>query len=130
MQLVQRLVEKGLLAEADVARVHEAQAATPTKPIHEILIEKGFAKEDAVLPILADEFGMELVDLTKVTIAQETLDAMPAKMVHRHSLMPLARENGTLVVATGDPFDVYALDELSTLTGFLIQPVLASPREL
>src|SRR5262249_54573991 len=38
--------------------------------------------------------------------------------------------NGTLVVATGDPFDVYSLDELQTLTGLQIQPVLASPREI
>ena len=44
--------------------------------------------------------------------------------------MPLSRENGTLVVATGDPFDVYALDELQTLTGLHVQPVLASPREI
>jgi general secretion pathway protein E/type IV pilus assembly protein PilB len=44
--------------------------------------------------------------------------------------MPLSRNNGTLVVATGDPFDVYALDELQTLTGLQVQSVLASPREI
>jgi general secretion pathway protein E/type IV pilus assembly protein PilB len=44
--------------------------------------------------------------------------------------MPLSRQNGTLIVATGDPFDVYALDELQTLTGLQVQPVLASPREI
>ena len=55
---------------------------------------------------------------------------MPLKLVHRRNLMPLSRNNGTLVVATGDPFDVYALDELQTLTGLHIQPVLASPREI
>ena len=44
--------------------------------------------------------------------------------------MPLSRHNGTLVVATGDPFDVYALDELQTLTGLHVHPVLASPREI
>ena len=42
---------------------------------------------------------------------------MPQKLVHRKNLMPIARNNGTLVVATGDPFDAYALDELQTLTG-------------
>ena len=35
-----------------------------------------------------------------------------------------------LTVATADPFDVYALDELQTLTGLHVQPVLASPREI
>jgi general secretion pathway protein E/type IV pilus assembly protein PilB len=130
MQLLQRLLEKGLLAEGDVARVNEARAAVPDKPLHELLIEKGFVKEDHVLAALADEFGMELVDLTNVTVEPETLEAMPLKLVHRRTLMPLSRNNGTLVVATGDPFDVYALDELQTLTGLHVQSVLASPREI
>jgi general secretion pathway protein E/type IV pilus assembly protein PilB len=130
MQLTKQLVQKGLLREADLPRVAEAQAAAPTRPLHELLIERGFVKEEDVLPALAEEFGMDLVDLTKVTVEPETLKAMPLKLVHRRNLMPLARENGTLVVATGDPFDVNALDELQTLTGLHVQPVLASPREI
>src|SRR5262249_43978083 len=60
----------------------------------------------------------------------DVLQSMPLKLVHRRTIMPLKRENGTLVVATGDPFDVYALDELAMLTGLQVQPVLASPREI
>jgi type II secretion system protein E len=130
MQLAQRLVKQGVIAEADLARINEIQAASPAKPLHEILIDNGFAKEDAVLAALAREFGMELVDLTKITVEPEILNAMPLKLVHRRSLMPLARNNGTLTVAIGNPFDVYALDELQTLTGLQILPVLASPREI
>src|SRR6516225_4865796 len=130
MHLAQRLVKKGLLPVAELPRVSEAQAAAPSQPLHELLIEKGFVKEEPVLAALAEEFGMDLVDLTKVTVEPETLKAMPLKLVHRRTLMPLSRDNGTLVVATGDPFDVYALDELQTLTGLQVQPVLASPREI
>jgi len=131
MQLLQRLLDQGVLTEADVPRLDEARAAAPPdKPLHELIIEKGFAKEEVVLTALAEEFGMELVDLTNVTVEPETLLAMPLKLVHRRTLMPLSRNNGTLVVATGDPFDVYALDELQTLTGLHVQSVLASPREI
>jgi general secretion pathway protein E/type IV pilus assembly protein PilB len=130
MQLAQRLVRRGSLKPDDLARVAEIHASTPSKPLHELLIERGFAKEDEVLAALAEEFGMELVDLSAVKVEPETLQAMPMKLVHRRSLMPLSRHNGTLVVATGDPFDVYALDELAMLTGMQIHPVLASPREI
>jgi general secretion pathway protein E/type IV pilus assembly protein PilB len=129
-QLIESLVSRGVITEADVDRIDAAVAATPTKPLHELIIEKGFAREDQVLPVVAAELGMDLVDLTNRTVDPETLKAMPLKLVHRHSLMPLSRENGTLVVATGDPFDVYSLDELQTLTGLQIVPVLASPREI
>jgi general secretion pathway protein E/type IV pilus assembly protein PilB len=130
MQLAHHLAKKNLLSPDDLARVAEARAAAPTQPLHQLLIERGFAKEEDVLAALAEELGMELVDLTKVTVEPETLEAMPLKLVHRRSLMPISRQNGTLVVATGDPLDVYALDELQTLTGLKVVPVLASPREI
>src|SRR4051812_47499186 len=104
MNLVQILVKKGILLEKDVPAVKEAQKAAPTKAVHLLLIDGGFLKEEDVLPVLAEEFGMELVDLTNLKIEPETLRAMPTKLVHRRSLLPLSRENGTLVVATGDPF--------------------------
>src|SRR4051812_43550468 len=112
MNLVKILVQKGALREADVPRLQETLAATPTKPLHVLIIEHGFAKEEDVLPLLAEQFGMELVDLTTSKVEPEALQVMPTKLVHRRNLMPLARLNGSLVVATGDPFDVYAIDEL------------------
>ena len=68
MNLIQILVKKGVLAEKDIAAVKEAQKATPAKAVHTLLIDGGFLKEEDVLPVLAEEFGMDLVDLTKVTV--------------------------------------------------------------
>ncbi|MSQ94611.1 MAG: type II secretion system protein GspE [Gemmataceae bacterium] len=130
MNLVRILVQNGVMKETDVARLQEAIATAPNKPLHAVIIEQNFAKEEDVLPVLADQFGMELVDLTKATVDPETVRMMPSKLVHRRNLMPLSRSNGSLIVATGDPFDVYAIDELQTLTGLHVHPVLASPREI
>ena len=118
MTLAERLAQQGRLNEADLPRIAEAHAATPETPLHELLIAKGFAKEDDVLAALAEEFGLEVVDLSQ-TRGRPTRrsEPMPLKLVHRRNLMPISRENGTLVVATGDPYDVYALDELQTVTG-------------
>src|ERR1043166_3157821 len=130
MNLVRTLVQNGAMKEADVGRLQDAISAAPNKPLHSVIIEGNFAKEEDVLPVLAEQFGMDLVDLTKAQVDPETTRLMPSKLVHRRNLMPLSRENGSLVVATGDPFDVYAIDELQTLTGLHVHPVLASPREI
>src|SRR5437763_1235573 len=130
MQLLQTLAARGLLSDSDRARAAEAIKAAPEFPPHQILVDKGFIKEDTLLPVLAEEFGLELIDLSHAVIAPDVLTAMPQKLVHRKNLMPVARHNGTLVVATGDPFDAYALDELQTLTGLHVMPVLAPPREI
>ncbi len=130
MNLVHLLVHKGLVQEGDLPAIREALKNLAGKPPHVVLLERGFVKEEELLPVLADEFGLELVDLAKITVEPEVIKIMPAKLVHRRSLMPLSRQNGALVVATGDPFDVYALDELQTFIGMQVQPVLASPREI
>ena len=130
MQLAKRLVTKGLLTEDDVKRVVQEQASAPDKPIHLLLIEKGFAKEEAVLSALGEELGMDVVDLAQAKVDPEILKAIPTRLVHRRTLMPLSRNNGTLTVATGDPFDVNSLDELQVITGLNVRPVLASPREI
>src|SRR5262245_12272758 len=112
MHLGHVLLEKGLLTPADLVRLDEAHAAAPERPIHELILDNRLAKEDVVLGALAEEFGLELVDLANAHVDEDVVKSIPSRLVHRRSLMPLKRENGTLVVATGNPFDVYSLDEL------------------
>jgi type II secretion system protein E len=130
MQLIDSLAQRGLFSETERVRANEAVAAAPGKPPHVTLIEKGFIKEDALYPALADEYGLEYIDLAQAPVDSAALVGIPQKLIHRKNLMPLSRQNGTLVVATGDPFDTYALDELGTMTGLHIHPVLGSPREI
>jgi general secretion pathway protein E/type IV pilus assembly protein PilB len=130
MQLLETLAARGLLSETDRPRAAEAISANPDFPPHQVLIDKGFLKEETILPVLAEEFGLELVDLSSTKIEPSVLASMPQKLVHRKNLMPVARSNGTLIVATADPFDAYAIDELSTMTGLHVMPVLAPRFEI
>ncbi len=130
MTLLQTLVARGVLKETDEGRAADAIATANGHPPHLTLMEKGFVKEDALFPVLAEEFGLDFVDLTQTTVETDALTDVPLKLIHRKNLMPIARQNGTLVVATGDPYDAYAIDELQTLTGLHVRPVLSSPREI
>jgi type II secretion system protein E len=130
MQIIDSLIQRGVLADADRDRAAETISKSADKAPHLVLLEKGFVKEEKLFPALADEFGMEYVDLTQATVEPGALTGIPQKLVHRKNLMPLARHNGTLVVATGDPFDSYAMDELQTVTGLQIHPVLGNPKEI
>ncbi len=130
MNLIQLLVQKGVLKEADVPLLRDKLGVAGAKPFHLVMLDHGFAREEDLLPVLAEQLGMEVVDLTKVTLSPEVMSVVPAKLVHRKSLLPLSRENGSLTVATADPFDVASLDEMQTLTGLKVKAVLASPREI
>ncbi|WP_020469026.1 GspE/PulE family protein [Zavarzinella formosa] len=130
MFLIERLRENGQLSDTDAKRAEELHAQDPNRPLHELMIEKGIGSEMQILTALGEEFGLEFVDLSHTIISAETLSVMPTKIVHRKGLMPISRNNGTLVVATSNPYDVNTLDELQTLTGLEITPVLGSQREI
>ena len=130
MNLVQQFVTDGVVRESDLSAIREKLKTAGTKAPHLVLLENGFAKEEELLASLAKQFGMKYVDLSQAQVPPEALQGVPPKLVHRRGLMPLERHNGTLKVATADPFDVYALDEMQTATGLQIESVLASPREI
>ena len=113
MNLIQLLVQKGVLKEADVPLLRDKLGVAGSKPFHLVMLDHGFAREEDLLPVLAEQLGMEVVDLTKTTLSPEVMRVVPAKLVHRKSLLPLSRENGSLTVATADPFDVASHDEVT-----------------
>lgn len=93
-------------------------------------IQQGIVQEEPALRALGDELGMEFVDLREAVVDLELIKSFPQKLIYRHSLFPLRRENGSLVLATSDPLDVYALDEASAATGLTIIPVVSERAEI
>ena len=90
----------------------------------------GLLDEAAALRAVAEEVGMRFVDLAELEIDLSLLKTFPQKLIHRECLFPIERNNGSLVVATSDPFDFYALDEASAATGLTVTPVLADRQEI
>ncbi|MEZ5947913.1 MAG: GspE/PulE family protein [Planctomycetaceae bacterium] len=96
----------------------------------EAAIAAGFLTEDQWLNAVAEEFGLDVVNLRSITIDQELLARFPTKTIFRHELLPYARQNGHALVAVGDPSRLQDVDELSTLSGIPLVPVLARRREI
>lgn len=96
----------------------------------ETAVDKGFVSEEAALRAIGDEVGLDFIDLTTSEVDLGLLKIFPQRLIHRQSLFPIQRMNGSLVVATSDPFDLYPLDEVSAATGLSVIPVLASKAEI
>lgn len=130
MSITEQLLNRGSLKPEDYHRFEEARAAQPDKADHRILLEKGLAPEADILELLGEEFGLDVVDLSEFKVPSDVLQAIPSRIVHKRNLMPIERQNGSLVIATSDPQDLNALDEIQLLTGLKVKPVLASEREI
>ena len=127
MELGQLFVDEGLitLEQLSIAREDQSQ-----KRIDHSLIELGMLSEDDVLKTFSTEFGIPYVDLKTITVDAELLTEFPTSSIYRHLLLPLYRENDHVVVATGDPLDLEGLDELSTVSGLTLHPVVTRSGEL
>jgi general secretion pathway protein E/type IV pilus assembly protein PilB len=123
------LVEKGLITRAQLEEALAAQREDGER-LDRVLVRLGFVSREQVLGALGDQFQMPVVDLTALSPDRHVLETLPTKLIYKQSCVPIDRHNGTLTVATSDPFEITALDELRLLTGCSIELVLADEDEL
>jgi general secretion pathway protein E/type IV pilus assembly protein PilB len=128
MEVADILLRRGLLTQEQLETTRSRQ--TDGARLDQVAVELGFVSEEDMLRTLGEEVGLSYVDLSETKIDLSQLKGFPQKLIHRQSLFPIARHNGTLVVATCDPFDLYPLDEVASATGLSVEPVLASRAEI
>jgi len=129
MEAGEILLKHGLLTPDQLTRVRAAAARDGVRA-DQAAVDLGIVNEEKALRALADAVGLEFIDLTETPVDLSLLQGFPQRFIYRQSLFPVRRHNGTLVVATSDPFDLYPLDELASGINLQIEPVLASRREL
>ena len=110
-----------LLVDADViddAQLREALSLSPPgERLGQTLIRLGMVDELKVAHALASQLGIEVVDLTGLTVQPLAIDRVPARLAERHQLVPLSLEDGVLTIAMADPADVVALDDVRVVAG-------------
>ncbi len=122
MDIAKTLIRHGLVSKE---QVDIAISTSAGRRLDRVLVDNGVLDEDAALKAFADELGMPFVDVKHELIDRELLMQFPTTAVFRHSLLPISRQNGSVVVATSDPFNLEALEELESVSGFHLVPVLA-----
>ncbi len=123
------LVERGVITDEQLAQAIREQNRTGERLDH-VLVRLGMVKSDEVLDAIGQQFAMPIVDLNTIDVEKDTLGLLPAKLVFKQRCVPIERRNGTLRVATCDPFELTAFDELRLLTGMAIELVLADEQDL
>ena len=125
MELVETLVRRGLVSEQQFS-----QAEINGGDVLANLVRSGAVSHEAALEALAEEVGVEFLDLRTAKIDLSLLESFPQKIIYRQILFPVSRNNGTIVIATSDPLNFYPLDEISAATGLAVEPVLAERSEI
>jgi type IV pilus assembly protein PilB len=96
----------------------------------ETLIELGLASEDAISKAIAEQFGLEYIDLDRQHISKEALNLIPQEVVQKYGVLPLSKENGRLKLIISDPLDLDTLDILRFRLNSELDCCIASPTKI
>lgn len=90
------------------------------------LIQLGWVTGEDISAILCRQFGLPSINLPVFKVHPSVVRLIPPETARKYQVLPLSREGSTLTVATIDPTDVLAMDDLQFMTGFTIEPVVAA----
>lgn len=107
-------MERGCLT-AEQLPVVVGQLESSRQRFGEICVREGFVSEKDVALALAEQFGLDYVDLSNFRMNEELLNTLPTDAIYRFRFVPLEMTSGVLSVAVADPTDVVRLDELELL---------------
>ncbi len=128
-QLGQILLEQGLISEEHLRRALDKHRNTP-KSLGRVLIDLGYIRERDLVRALAEQVGLEFVDLTEYRIDAAATALLPEALCRRYRAIPIGEQDGRLLVAMSDPANVYALDDIRTITGRDVRPVVATAHDV
>ncbi len=128
-QLGQILIELGFITPEQLEAALEEHRKTP-KSLGRVLIDLGMIKEADLVRALAEQVGLEFVDLNEFPIDATATVLLPEALSRRYRAIPIGERDGRLLVAMSDPANVYALDDIRTITGRDVQPVVATANDV
>jgi type IV pilus assembly protein PilB len=90
------------------------------------LIKLGFVTDDEITAILSRQYGVPSINLSFFDVDPSVVKLIPIETAQKYQILPLSRVGSTLTIAMIDPTNVFAMDDIKFMTGFNIEPVVAS----
>ena len=123
-RLGQILIEDGLLTREQLGQALAEQKQSRTR-LGYALVKLGFVPELEVTKVLARQYRMPAVDLSRFEVDGRILKLIPSDLALKSVVLPLKREGRTLTVAMADPTDLGLLEDLKFITRYDLFPVIA-----
>jgi type IV pilus assembly protein PilB len=90
------------------------------------LIKLGLVKDEEITALLSRQYGVPSIALGQFEIDPAVIKLVPAETAHKYQIVPLSRSGATLTIAMTDPTNVFAMDDIKFMTGYNVEPVVAS----
>src|SRR5215211_5669450 len=90
------------------------------------MVRLGLVKDDEITALLSRQYGVPSINLSQFEIDAAVIKLIPADTAQKYEIVPLSRSGATLTIAITDPTNVFAMDDIKFMTGYNVEPVVAS----
>jgi len=128
-RLTEILIKNGVVKEAELKKalkVHKQKGGS----LKDILIDLGFVNEKDLMAALSQGLGIPPIALSRFRIDPEILKLIPRNIAKKYQIVPVSRVGSILTIATADPLNVFAIDDIRSLTGLEIGTIIASQKDV
>src|SRR5437588_1889308 len=90
------------------------------------LVKLGYVKDEEITALLSKQYGVPSINLAQFEIDPAVIKLIPAETAQKYQIIPLSRAGATVTIASTDPTNEVALDDITLVTGYNVEPVVAS----
>ncbi|HKM46897.1 MAG TPA: type IV-A pilus assembly ATPase PilB [Terriglobales bacterium] len=119
------LVKEKVITPEQLEQATKLQKDTHTR-LASALVKLGFLSDEDVTNFLSRQYGVPAINLSYFEIDPAVVKLIPYETAKRYQILPLSRVGASLTIAMVDPTNVFAMDDIKFMTGFNIEPVVAS----
>jgi type IV pilus assembly protein PilB len=126
----QILVDLKYINEDQLWDILEEQKKSPGEVLGRVAVRLGLVTEAQISEALAEQWGMQVVNLKETTIPPKVLELVPETMASIYKIMPISLKNDVLTVAMADPQNLAALDDLRNFLGYDVRGAVSNPADI
>lgn len=129
VQLGQMLEESGLLTAEQLKMAMDFQKSVGGK-LGAIIVKLGFIEDQTLTNFIARQQGIPVVNLDELVVPENLFKRIPKKLIDKHHMVPIRHHDGVLTVATSDPYDYEAIEEIQLAIDQRVELVLAARTQI
>ena len=125
VKLGEMLLKVGMITERQLQEALEGQKRNGGKLGYN-LVRLGVVKEEDLTQLLSEQYGVPSINLRHFEIDSSVIQLIPSEVSQKYLVIPVNRTGATLTIAMADPTNVFAMDDIKFMTGYNVEPVVAS----
>jgi len=126
VRLGELLIKANLISQDQLKEALKSQKDTGGGKLGETLIRLNFVTEEDITECLSQQFGVPSINLAHFEIDPSVIKLIPADVARKYNILPVNKTGATITIAMADPTNVFAMDDIKFMTGYNVEPVVAS----